>query len=215
MRRVLVLGLTAAVLFLGVPRPSSAAPVTRSAPYDYGLQCLTRNASAGTSVGGDGLPYGCTPVPDPVAQSGYLSTGQVGVSAATGLWAGGMSVVGAVGNATVGRMWSAAGLNVNSGPGGQLKASAEATGHVCLTVAYGGGSFVVAESCGASPSVSVSVPPNQNYAVQVTLRDRPSTVLPATPAPCPPSLVATCTFGVAVSASSHQAMVGSITYSIG
>lgn len=213
MRRSLIVGVTAAVVLLGAPGHTKAAGVTRSAPFDFGIQCLTRDASAASTVG-DGLPYGCDVVPDPVAMTGALATRQAGVTTGASIKQGGMTVGGAVGHATVGRMWSATGLNVNSGAGGKLTASAQASGTVCLTIAFGGGAFELAKSCGTNPSVSTTASPNQNYTIQVTLRDRtPDSV--SAPSPCPPGMVVTCSAGAAVVSSDNQATVSSISYSIG
>lgn len=214
MHRALVLGVTAAVVLLGAPSPSSAAGVTRSAPFDFGTQCLTRDASAGTNVGSAGPPYGCDVVPDPEAIGGRLTTVQRGLSGSGGVIVGGTNVVGAVGHATVGKMWAATGLNVNSGAGGPMKASASASGYVCLSISYGSGSFELVRSCGQSPSVSLAASPNINYTIQVTLRDgAPNSV--STVGPCPPNVFVTCSGGGAVSSSSNSATVNSITYSIG
>jgi len=213
MHRALVLGVTAAVVLLGAPSPSSAAGVTRTAPFDFGIQCLTRDASAGTKVGSVGPPYGCDVVPDPEAVGGRLTTVQRGASGSGGVIVTGTNVAGAVAHATVGKMWAATGVNVNSGAGGPLKASASASGYVCLSISYGSG-FELVRSCGTSPSASVAASPNINYTIQVTLRDGPPESV-STVGPCPPNMVVTCSGGAAASSSSQSATVSSISYSIG
>ncbi|MDQ1444758.1 MAG: hypothetical protein QOI20_1222 [Acidimicrobiaceae bacterium] len=218
-QRALISGVAACLLLFIAPSPSRAAGVTRSAPYDFGVQCLDQDASANVAGYGDGTPYGCSTVPEAAALSGVLAVARERVSGGMGVVVQSQGIGGAVGHATVGRSGSGTGLNVTSGSGGQLRATAAVDGagpgtRVCLTIQYGGG-VPSGNSCNSvSLSASVSAVPNTTYAIQVTLYS-PTGNAVATPGPCPPSGIASCTGGGSVEGSQVRVTVRSITYSLG
>jgi hypothetical protein len=197
------------------PSPSRAAGTTRTAPYDFGVQCLTQDAGGAVGPVGTPLPVDCVAVPDADAQFGRLSTGQNKVSGGGSLVVTGSQVTGAVGRAVVGKKWAATGLNINSGAGGRLRVTVRTHGltgggYLCLALGFGGGSPAMVTDCSASPTATVTAAPGIEFRAQLTLHDGPPAVSPV-PGPCPPTAV-TCTGSAAVSRSGSSVTVDSISY---
>ena len=222
MQRTLVSGVAACLLLLFVaPGPSQAAGVTRSAPYDFGVRCVVRDASFAVPPVGTGTPAGCNNVPDPAALAGRLEVREDQFN-------GGAAVIvqgfpnGGVGHAYSGNSQAAAGLNVRTGTGGgRLTAAAVLSGvtqatRVCLTITMAGVQGTLASSCtraGLSATVENALA-NTNYTIQVTLYT-PATSAITTPSPCPPSGLATCTANATWTAGGDSVTVTEMSYSLG
>lgn len=220
MQRTLFTGVAAVVMLVVAPGPSGAAGVTRSAPFDYGVQCFERDASASVSPIGVGGPFGCTVVPDPAAYAGRLSTRNDTVNTRAGVVQQGLTR-GGVANASAGAVWAASGLFATSGTGARLTASAIVDGFtqdtlLCLYVGWRGYE-PQAWSCGKpSPTVVIdSTLPNTDYDIQVRLMTpHPNSV--GISYPCPPSGLATCTGGTTWTATQQSGItVREISYSFG
>lgn len=208
MQRTLVLGVAAAVMLTVAPGPSRAAGVTRTAPYDFGVQCFERDASFSVPPIGDGTPSGCTQVADPAAYMGRLSTRTDRVDAGAALVRGGLTN-GGIAHAAAGPDYASTGLNARTGVGGgRLIASAVVDGFtqgtlLCLFVGWSGYK-PQAQSCGTqSPTVVVeNVSPNTDYTIEVRLMAPPPGSVGVS-LPCPPSGTATCKGGASWT-SAHQ-----------
>lgn len=222
MHRSLITGVAAAVMLLVTPGPSGAAGVTRTAPFDYGVQCLDRFASASASPIGVGTPYGCADYPDAAAQMGRLSTHHDVFATRAGLIQQGFTN-GAVANLGVGSMESAAGVYASSGVGGRLTASALVDGfaqdtYLCLFVGWRGQSERdLTYSCGSqSPTVVLDKTiPNTEYQIEVRLMTpQPNSV--GFNYPCPQVGAISCTGGTTWTASQRSGItVRQISYSFG
>lgn len=220
MKRTLVTGVAAVVMFSVAPGPSRAAGVTRSAPFDYGVQCFERDASFSVSPIGLGTPYGCSLVPDPAAYMGRLSTRNDTVNTRAGVVQQGLTR-GGVANASMGAVSAASGLYATSGTGGKLTASAIVDGftqgtQLCLYVGWRGWQ-PEAYTCGTpSPTVVLDrTIPNTEYAIEVRLMTPPANSVGFS-YPCPPSGLLTCTGGTTWTATQRSGItVREISYSFG
>jgi hypothetical protein len=216
MHRPLIVGVAACLLLFVAPGPSEAAGVTRTAPFDFGTQCVTQDAHGAALIVGTPIPSQCWVVPDPAAYLGRLSTRQEAATGTLGVVADGWNQGGATGGATVGRAWSATGLNSNSGPGGRILVTLQLSGaspgaFVCLSIGMQSLPAQVT-NCGTNPAASTELAPGVNYTIMVKLMDGNRSVANL-PGPCPPGVIVTCTLGAAATASGVQMTVDAITYS--
>ena len=219
MQRALLLGVAAAVMLVVAPAPSGAAGVTRTAPFDYGVQCFEHAATVRVPLFGPGTTYGCADVPDAQAQAGRLSTRSDAVYGSAAVVNQGLTPASAFAEAAVGPVSAATGVFTRSGVGGTLTASALVDGFtegtfLCLYLGTRS-SPRQQQRCGTrAPSASITAAPNVDYQIEVRLYT-PQPTSTGLSWPCP-ATTATCKGGFTWTASEQTGVtVRSITYSWG